>query len=168
VLVGEKRSEEKLPVQEGRQKSTFNLSNIGKVVKTTEEVPAVKTERSPDQPINEEILKIAWESFIEIRKAITPDLSMLKRGYVVEGNTIKLDLTGNVEEMLFQSLKTSLIAFLRERTGNSSLLVQTTIVEQPVGERRPHTTKEKFNHLAEKNPVLKDLKERFGLDPDLA
>lgn len=157
------------PAQEGRQRATFNLANIGKVSKTAEETPVPKTqERAPDRPIEGDVLKKAWEDFIEIRKPTTPDLSMMKRGYLVEGSIIKLSLSGNVEEMLFQSLKTSLIAFLRDRTGNSSLLIETTIAEQPVGERKLHTTKEKFNHLAEKNPVLKEMKERFGLDPDLA
>lgn len=74
----------------------------------------------------------------------------------------------SVESMLFQPLQTSLITFLRDRTGNSSLLIQVDIVEEIPGERRLHTPKEKFEHLAEKNPVLKELKERFGLDPDLA
>jgi len=29
-----------------------------------------------------------------------------------------------------------------------------------------YTNKEKFDLLAEKNPLLKELKERLGLDPD--
>ena len=29
-----------------------------------------------------------------------------------------------------------------------------------------YTNKEKFDHLAEKNPTLNDLKERLGLDTD--
>jgi DNA polymerase-3 subunit gamma/tau len=114
------------------------------------------------------VLRKAWDDFIELRKATTADLSMMKRGYTIEGSILKLSLAGNVEDMLFQSLKTSLITFLRDRTGNSSLLIQTEIVEQPVGERKYHTLKEKFENLAEKNPVLKEMKERFGLDPDLA
>ncbi len=36
------------------------------------------------------------------------------------------------------------------------------------GERKLFTTKEKFDHLAEKNPVLKEMKDRLGLDPDFA
>ncbi|HEX8060044.1 MAG TPA: hypothetical protein VF473_03875 [Cyclobacteriaceae bacterium] len=113
-------------------------------------------------------MKKAWEDFIELRKAITPDLSMMKRGYAVKGNIINLNLAGTVEEMLFTSLRSSLITFLRDRTGNSSLLIETVIIEQPIGERKLHTTKDKFEHLASKNPVLKELKDRLGLDPDLA
>ena len=93
---------------------------------------------------------------------------MMKRGYSVQGNIVNLELTGSVEEMLFQSLRSSLITYLRDRTGNSSLLIQTTIMEQTNGEKKLYTTKDKFDHLAAKNPVLKELKERLGLDPDLA
>ncbi|MEI9918093.1 MAG: hypothetical protein WDO14_04745 [Bacteroidota bacterium] len=157
-----------MPPKDGRQRSTLNLSNIGKVSKTAEEVPVVK-ERTPDRPIDNDILKKAWEDFIELRKAITPDLSMLKRGYTLEGNIINLTLSGTVEEMLFNTLKTSLITFLRDRTGNSSLIVEGKIIEQVNnGERKLFTTKEKFDHLAEKNPVLKEMKDRLGLDPDFA
>lgn len=157
------------PAQEGRQRATFNLANIGKVSKTAEEKPVVNTqERTPDRPIDEDILRKAWEDFIEIRKATTADLSMMKRGYTISGSILKLELAGNIESILFEPIKTSLITFLRDRTGNSSLLIQTEIVEQAAGVQKPRTTKEKFNHLAEKNPVLKEMKERFGLDPDLA
>jgi hypothetical protein len=163
VLVGPK-----LPVQEGRQKSSINLSNIGKVTKTAEEVPVNRVqERAPDRPLDEAVHKKAWEDFIELRKAITPDLSMMRRPYSIEGNMIVVSLTA-MEEMFFQPLKTPLIAFLRDRTGNSSLLIQISTIQEAVGERKLFSTKDKFDSLAEKNPVLKDLKERFGLDPDLA
>jgi len=156
-----------LPNKDGRQRSTLNLGEIGKVAKTSEEKPTLQ-ERIPDRPIDEDVLKKAWDEFIQLRKAITPDLSMMTRPFTRKGNIITMSLAGNIENILFEQMRSSLITFLRDRTGNSSLLIQTEIVEQPVGERKLHTTKEKFDHLAEKNPVLKELKERFGLDPDLA
>jgi len=93
---------------------------------------------------------------------------MMARAYTLQGTIIKMSLTGNIENILFEQMRSSLITFLRDRTGNSSLLIQTEIIEQPVGERKLHTTKDKFDHLSEKNPILKEIKERFGLDPDLA
>lgn len=164
------KTSQPLPPQEGRARSTLNLSNIGKVQKTAEEKPInITKERVPDRPIDTDILKKAWDDFIELRKSITPDLSMMKRGYSIEGNIVHLELTGTVEEMLFQSLRSSLITYLRDRTGNSSLLIQTRISEPTTnGEKKLYTTKDKFDHLAAKNPVLKEMKERLGLDPDLA
>jgi DNA polymerase-3 subunit gamma/tau len=157
------------PAQEGRQRATFNLANIGKVQKTAEETPVSKPqERAPDKPIDEDILKRAWNDFIELKRPTNPDLAMMmNRTYSIEGNFIRLSLN-SVEEMMFQPVKTPLITFLRDRTGNSSLLIEVVVEEQAVETVKLHNAKDKFNYMAEKNPVLKELKDRFGLDPDLA
>ena len=163
--------ETKIPSQEGRQRSTLNLSTIGKVIKTTEETPAnpVK-ERTPDRPIDEEILKRAWDQFLELRKSNTDELPLivLRRPYVLNGTRIIVSIIKSVEEMVFSTMRTSLTTFLRDRTGNSSLLIESNLIEEAAVERKAYTAKEKFEYLASKNPVLRDMKERFGLDPDLA
>jgi DNA polymerase-3 subunit gamma/tau len=165
VLVGET----KLPPQEGRQRSTLNLSNIGKVQKTAEEKPVnTPKERAPDRPIDQDVLKRAWEEFMVLRKNQMAELAVLKRDYVLNATIITVTLASQVEDMVLNTMKTSLITFLRDRTGNSSLMVEGQIVEQANDERKLYTTKDKFEHLAAKNPVLKELKERLGLDPDLA
>jgi hypothetical protein len=156
------------PPQEGRQKATLNLSNIGKVAKTAEEVPAVKTEqRAPDKPIDTIVLRNAWEEFMVLRRGQQAELEVLKREYVLTGTVITVSFISDVEEMLVKNMKTSLITFLRDRTGNSSLMVEGKIAEIK-SEKKIHGAKDSFNHLAEKNPVLKELKDRFGLDLDLA
>ena len=161
--------ETKLPPQEGRQRSTLNLSNIGKVQKTTEEKPVANSkERVPDRPIDEEVLKKAWEDFMVLRKSQMAELAVLKREYTLNATMVTVTLLSQVEDMVLKTMKTSLITFLRDRTGNSSLMVEGQIVEQSNGEKRLYTTKDKFEHLAAKNPVLKELKDRLGLDPDLA
>ena len=38
--------------------------------------------------------------------------------------------------------------------------------DQQQSKKIAYTNKEKFEHLAEKNPLLKELKEKLGLDPD--
>jgi DNA polymerase-3 subunit gamma/tau len=165
VLVGP--ASKPLPPQEGRQKSTFNLSNIGKVTKTAEEVPAAKNEqRMPDKPIDSNVLRQAWDDFMVLRKEQHAELAVLKRDYVLTGTVITVNLVSDVEDMLIRNMKTSLITFLRDRTGSSSLMVEGKIVIDLQTEKKPYSNKDKFEHLAEKNPVLKEMKERFGLDPD--
>ena len=39
-------------------------------------------------------------------------------------------------------------------------------MEERQSKKVAYTNKEKFDHLAEKNPVLNQLKEKFGLDAD--
>ena len=157
-----------LPPQDGRLRSTFNLSNIGKVTKTAEEVPIAKNEqRTPDKPIDTDVLRKAWDDFISLRKDQHAELAVLKREYVLSGNLITVPLISDIEDMLIKNMKTSLITFLRDRTGSSSLMVEGKILDDIKTEKKPYTNKDKFEHLAGKNPVLKEMKERFGLDPDL-
>jgi DNA polymerase-3 subunit gamma/tau len=84
----------------------------------------------------------------------------------VKGNTIVIPLNNPVEEPLLVTMRTSIITFLRDKLGNSSLMVSGEM-QVSVAPNLPYTNKDKFEHLAEKNPVLKEMKDRFGLDPDL-
>ncbi|HZY78492.1 MAG TPA: hypothetical protein VFE50_03145 [Cyclobacteriaceae bacterium] len=156
------------PPSEGRQRSTFNLSNIGKVAKTAEETPVVKNvERAPDKPIDTELLRKAWDEFTALRKNQVAEVTLLKRDYVLKGTTVVIPLNNPIEDPLLANMRTSLITFLRDRLGNSSLMVTGELQETTVVANQPYTNKDRFEHLAEKNPVLKELKERFGLDPEL-
>lgn len=64
-----------------------------------------------------------------------------------------------------QSIRTPLTEFLRLRLGNDSINVISQVKEVQ-SKKIAYTNKEKFDHLAEKNPILLELKERLGLDPD--
>jgi DNA polymerase-3 subunit gamma/tau len=155
--------------RDGRQRATFNLSNIGKVTKTSEEVPVVvQTERVPDKPVVEDQLRLAWEEFTVLRKNSVAEITLLKRDYVLQGNTIVIPLSNPIEEPLLLNMRTSMITFLRDKLGNSSLMVVGKLQEIAQAPNMPYTNKDRFEHLANKNPVLRDLKERFGLDPDLS
>jgi DNA polymerase-3 subunit gamma/tau len=100
-----------------------------------------------------------------LRKNQLAEYHLLKRDFVLKENQIVISLTNPIEEPILQGIRTSLIAYLRDKLGNSSLLV-TGFLEKIESSRAIYTNKEKFEHLAEKNPQLKDLQDRFGLDPD--
>jgi DNA polymerase-3 subunit gamma/tau len=55
--------------------------------------------------------------------------------------------------------------FLRNKLGNNTIQVIGDLKES-TEKKVVYTNREKFEHLAEKNPTLKQLKERLGLDPD--
>ncbi len=152
--------------KDNRPKATFNLSNIGKVMPTTVEKPVANgTERTPDRPILRETLDAAWTEFAEKRKHQIAEYQILRNGYELKGTQIHLTLANAFEEPLLQGILTSLIAFLRERLGNSSLMVIGVLKETEV-KKGVYGNKGKFEKMAEENPVLNDLKERFGLDLD--
>lgn len=91
---------------------------------------------------------------------------LLIQPFTFKNNLISLALTNAIEEPILVSIKPELLTYLREMLSNSSLKIEGVLAEQDNSKRIAYTNKEKFEHLMEKNPLLKDLKEKFGLDPD--
>jgi len=58
------------------------------------------------------------------------------------------------------------LLFLREKLNNSIIKIEGDLQKEKSGNNKLYTNKEKFEHLAEKNPMVKNLQEKLGLDPD--
>jgi hypothetical protein len=84
---------------------------------------------------------------------------------LLEGNTIEIKLSNPVQEDTLDTIKTELLTFLRSKLNNESITIASK-VQAGDAKKRLYTTREKFDHLAQKHPLLKELKERLGLDPD--
>lgn len=154
--------------QPARPKATLSLQGIGKTnakaESKAEEVNGASPS-TPDKPLIEDELRKVWAEFSEQRKNQVAEFHLLNQQLEVNGNQVLLHLTNPVEEPILDSIKTPLIAFLREKLGNNSISVAGVVKEQGT-KKIIYTNKEKFEHLAEKNPMLLELKERLGLDPD--
>ena len=70
-----------------------------------------------------------------------------------------------MEETLIENFRIELVQVLREKLKNSDLTIH-TILKEASASKVIYTSKEKFEHLAEKNPYLRELKDRLGLDWD--
>lgn len=88
---------------------------------------------------------------------------MLKREFVLEGTTFKLQLDNQIQMDTLVQLKQELATFLRQRLRNTSIQIASEIVEITT-ERRPYTAQEKFEYLANKNPALLELRDKLGLE----
>jgi DNA polymerase III subunit gamma/tau len=88
---------------------------------------------------------------------------MLKRDFVLEGTTFKLQLDNQIQMDTLVQLKQELATFLRQRLRNASIQIASEIVESAT-ERRPYTAQEKFEYLANKNPALLELRDKLGLE----
>jgi len=88
--------------------------------------------------------------------SVTPDL--------LADNTVELRLDNtSLKELFDHNFKARLEHYLRETLQNSSLCLRTTVGATERGEIL-YSDEQKFNHLAVKNPALKDLKKTFNLD----
>jgi hypothetical protein len=83
----------------------------------------------------------------------------------LQETSVIVHLHNPVQETLLNGLKTDITTFLRARVENHSIQVN-GVLQQNDDRKVIYTNREKFDHLAEKNPNLKILKEKLGLDPD--
>jgi DNA polymerase-3 subunit gamma/tau len=158
-----------VPKENGRIKSTVNLQTIFKNSakaddKTKDEIKVIGSPL-PDRPVVTQELKVALEEFAESRKNQAAEYQLLKRDFTVQGNRVTIPLTNSIEEPLLQHIRVQLTTYLRDKLNNHLISVVGVLME--AGSKKVvYTNKEKFDHLAEKNPALKELKERLGLDTD--
>jgi hypothetical protein len=119
----------------------------------------------PDIAIVPSALKFAWEEFAETRRHQAAEYHLLNREFTLINTEITIPLSNPIEEPLLQNLRLQLITHLRSRLNNSSIVV-TGVLQETTAKKMIYTGKEKLDRLIEKNPALKDLKEKLGLDPD--
>jgi DNA polymerase-3 subunit gamma/tau len=93
------------------------------------------------------------------------EFHLLSREIDLNGSIVTVALANTVEEPLLQSMMADLVTYLRNRLSNPTIKIE-SVMKESDKKKIAYTNKEKFDLLAEKNPLLKELKERLGLDPD--
>jgi len=92
---------------------------------------------------------------------------MLSQPYEIKGSQIVVTLLSPVHETMLNNIKMEIAAFLRERLKNNSIQVLGELKQTADdGKKVYYTARDKFEYLIEKNPVIKELKDRLGLDTD--
>ena len=110
----------------------------------------------------------AWKEFADIMANGHPNLlSTLnaRKPYLGEGFEIKFDVRNSLQEKEINLVKGEMAAFLRHRLGNRFILIKIE-VNTEVETLRPYRPEEIFKHMADKNPAIIKLRQRFGLEPD--
>lgn len=83
----------------------------------------------------------------------------------IENDTITIVLSNILLADMLDSFKVDLMEWLRDKLENDYISIATVIKEEERG-RMLYTNREKFDHMVTKNPSLKKLQEKLGLDPD--
>lgn len=106
-----------------------------------------------------------WNDFAEQRKKFQAEYQLLSQPFELREKQVTVHLHNNVQEMLLNNLRTELGAFLREKLKNNAVTLVGMLVELE-DKKVIYTPREKFDYLLERNPLLKELKDRLGLDTD--
>ena len=118
-----------------------------------------------NEPFTREQLHLVWLDFAEQRKKFQAEYHLLIQPFEIKENNIIIQLLSTVQESMLNNFKSDLITHLREKLKNNSILVVGELREQEE-KQMLYTPRDKFEYLLEKNPVLKKLRDRLGLDPD--
>lgn len=82
-----------------------------------------------------------------------------------DDSTILLKLNNAVNIDILDRFRSDLISYLKRQLNNGKVTLETEVLKEDT-KRMIYTNKDKFDYLAEKNPILNQLRERLGLDPD--
>lgn len=104
--------------------------------------------------------------FARQRKSYQAEYQLLTQPFDRDGNTITLHLHNPIQETLLSTLRNDLTAFLRQQLKNTFITITGDLKEEDDTRKTLYTNREKFEFLIQKNPALKELKERMGLDTD--
>ncbi|HTH82667.1 MAG TPA: DNA polymerase III subunit gamma/tau [Mucilaginibacter sp.] len=146
-----------------------SLKDIGNVKETIaeEEDPYLKGDSKEDFTF-EEFLK-EWNNYAAQIK--TEGKMNLLPVFITEVPTMispcifEIVVGNKVQEDLFRDEKPAFLNYMRSTLKNFDLEVNARVDKQ-VAVKRPYTSQEKYQYMAEKNPQLAELRKRFNLDFD--
>jgi hypothetical protein len=146
-------------------KTTLKINNLRTVApkkETTEDgEKIILNEAFTAEDVNQ-----AWQSYAESRKKFQAEYQLLQQGYDLHDNVLTVKLYSPIQEDLFNEIRLEVSTFVREKIRNTNLQVRGELVEIEDSQRVYYTAKDKFDHLIQNNPTLREFKDRFGLDTD--
>lgn len=111
---------------------------------------------------NDYAAKLKEQKKLQLYSTLTKRQPILK-----DANVLLLYIDNKVQEEDLNSEKHDLLFYLKEKlkSGPIHLLTEIEKTEEESGPR-PYTTKEKFEKMAEENPILNEIKKIFDLNVD--
>lgn len=150
----------------------MNLQALKNQATQRQETQAAALEEEAAAPvtgsIDQQRLQQVWRELAEARKQISmSEFTILNRPIQADAqHIIRLPLENTVQLDQFNGFKPEFISALRQRTGYRSLSIQTEVTHQEQNAMRLYTSSDRFEYLAQKFPVLLEMKQKLGLDTD--
>jgi DNA polymerase-3 subunit gamma/tau len=175
-MASESGSQPDLPVSDPQKIARRNASKVSalsiKSIKRKQELiqQQAGAQRSagqlPEDPFTEEQMKQAWSEYTQKlnNKGKYNLHSHLTMGEpVLENNLIHLIFPNETIKVEVERAKGQLLNFLKERLNNHAIDLSIEVNEEET-KKYAYTTREKFELLKEKNPLIDKLRSEFELD----
>ena len=121
-----------------------------------------------NRPFELDDLHKAWRDFAVLRHKQTDNASeqiILNRDFVLTHTTVSIQLDNHIQADLFTSLLPDMLGYLRQTLSNWQLQVEHEVVMVET-KKMLYSPQDKYNHLADKNPALHQLRQALGLEVD--
>lgn len=146
----------------GGFKSLKNLKSEELVKSSEVLVGAVTTSKIADEEFTEGAAIGALSDFFKSRPRANERL-ILESGYTISGTHISFKLPNTFLMGLFDDIKTDLLEFLKRKLRNSQITAE-AILTAAETVLKPRTEQQKFEAMADKNPLIWELKSALDLD----
>ncbi|MES2781113.1 MAG: DNA polymerase III subunit gamma/tau [Bacteroidota bacterium] len=131
------------------------------------EVEKVVVSTELDAPLTTDSFNTIWKKYIDrLAEQGKNSLSVIYKNAtsrIVDASIIELTLASQHEREMIEEDKNSIIPFLRSNLKNAQVDF-TFIVNQTSQPFKAFTAEDRFKVMAEKNPMLNDLRQSFGLE----
>ncbi|MBL7730664.1 MAG: DNA polymerase III subunit gamma/tau [Chitinophagaceae bacterium] len=125
-----------------------------------------------NQPLEYDSLKKAWDEYVvQLKQSRNPAAQSFEMAAlrIADENSFEAVTANNIEQKFIEQDRNKLFAFLQAQLNNRQLQF-TVIIEEKASDRPtveiPLTSKEQFQKMVEQYPLVKELKDRLGLDLD--
>ena len=85
---------------------------------------------------------------------------------IKNGHQLTLTLDNKVQEEVLQNEKNSLVTFLKEQLCNDLISLQLIVSPIKKEEMKAYSDEDRFKKMAEKQPLLNEMKTKFNLEID--
>ncbi len=121
-----------------------------------------------NHPFTKEDLCDAWKRYLKTLEKNNASLHSILQNHppeLLENDTIGISVLYTQKNEL-ESGKTQLINYLRKEIKNNNISLSIKIQKQEEVSKKVFTAADKFKMMAEKNPALREMKKKLGLDLD--
>ncbi len=103
------------------------------------------------------LLKKGRDNLYSLMTMVSPELSA--------PDVFEVSVVNDVQKDKLSDEKLSLLEYIKKELKVPSLQMKISVQKKQAGQKNfPYTDKEKFNRMAEKNPILNKLKQQFDLE----